>query len=91
MSTIYFSSDEEVNSTSVTVFEDMLFRELTGMNVYQAGCLEGTAEAPVRNITFDNVHFRNFDFPYWASYVEEFHASQSHPTIMDPNAEKCYI
>lgn len=91
MSNIYFSSTDEINSTSVSVFEDLTFRDIIGTNIIQAGCIEGIAEAPIKNLTFDNVHLRKYEYPYFAAFVDGFNVTESNPKLLEPNAEKCFI
>ena len=91
MSTTYYSSSDELNSTSVSIFQDMTFRDLTGMDVEQVGCLEGLADYPIKNVTFENVQVRSYQHNYFINAVENIKSSDSRPEPNNPNAEKCFI
>ena len=58
MSTIYYSSSNERNETSIAEFYDITMRNLQGRGFRQAGCFIGTPEYPITGLTFENVLYR---------------------------------
>ena len=92
MSTIYYSSSNERNETSIAEFSDIKMKNLQGRGFRQAGCFIGTPEKPISGLVFENIIYREF---------EEFHFFQDSPDpkiedgILEPpisiNAEKCFV
>lgn len=91
LSATYYSSENELNSTSVTHFQDITLQNLWGNTMEQAGCINGLPEVPVVNLKLDNVHLRRFGFPYFAEHIESYESVQSTPELFLPNAKTCMI
>ena len=43
-----------------------------------------------KNVIFENVQIRRYEYTYWGSYVENPIFVHSNPLLFGPNADKCH-